>query len=504
MVRPSNHCHPSGAHALTVAGRGDSVLAIDVGTSAVRVSAVSPSGEALASERVAGLPAAVDGTTAVLDPDVLWSGLAAPIGRLLTRSPAPIAVGLACQVGTVLVDERLRPVLPALLWQDRRATAETDELDRRLGGLAAAVAGRRPAPELWAARLLWVARHEPAAWARTRWVLSLKDYLVARFTGAVGTDATSASYSLLFDVRRRAWSPELAAAAGVPLDRLPVVLAADEMAGRVSTAVAKDVGLPPGLPVAVGGPDGSVAALGAGAVRAGVTVDVAGTTDVLVHVASAPLVDDSRRSVLNAYLLPGLWTVGGPTGLTGGAIPWLAGVLGFPSVEAAYAALGAAAAQLPPGADGVTFHPTLSGERFPTWDTAASGSIAGLRPGHGPAHLLRAAEEGAAFVAREGLAAVEALGVEVGDVRVAGGVTRQPAAMQLRADAWGRPVLGVDAEATTIGAAMLASACAGIHRGIAAAAEQMVRLGAPLAPAATDAAAWDLAFRRWLSARRVE
>jgi sugar (pentulose or hexulose) kinase len=413
-------------------------------------------------------------------------------------------VGLACQVGTVLVDDRLRPVLPALLWQDRRALAEADALDQELGELGMSISGRRPAPELGAPRVRWIARHEPDAWARTRWVLSLKDFLLARLTGAVVTDATSASYSLLFDVRRRAWSPELASAAAVPLERLPAVLPATEAGGRV-TASAADTGLPAGLPVAVGGPDGSVAALGAGAVRAGVTVDVAGTTDVLVHVTAAPTLDPTRRSVLNAYLLPGLWTVGGPTGMTSGTIAWLAGILGFATVEAAYAALGAAAAGLPPGADGVTFHPTLSGGRFPTWTSEATGSIAGLRPGHGPAHLLRAAEEGAAFVAREGLAAIESLGIEIGEVRVAGGVARQAAAMQLRADAWGRTVMGIDVpEATTIGAAMLAAVSGGLHPGIEAASDQMVRVGAPVTPNAADAPAWGRAYRRWLAARLGE
>jgi sugar (pentulose or hexulose) kinase len=197
--------------------------------------------------------------------------------------------------------------------------------------------------------------------------------------------------------------------------------------------------------------------------------------------------------------------MGGPTGMTGGAIAWLAGVLGFQSVEAAYAVLGAAAAALPPGADGVTFHPTLSGGRFPTWTSEATGSITGLRPGHGPAHLLRAAEEGAAFVTRDGLAAIEALGVEMDEVRVAGGASRQAAAMRLRANAWGRTVVGVDIpEASTIGAAMLAAACGGLHAGIEAAAEQMVRVGAPVTPNTADAPAWDRAYYRWLASRPGE
>ena len=92
--------------------------------------------------------------------------------------------------------------------------------------------------------------------------------------------------------------------------------------------------------VAVGGPDGSTGALGAGAAAAGVTVDIAGTTDVLMHLVGEPPVRSALGgAVLNAYLLDDLWAAGGPTGLTGGGLEWLTGVLGYSSVAAAYEAL---------------------------------------------------------------------------------------------------------------------------------------------------------------------
>ena len=347
-----------------------------------------------------------------------------------------------------------------------------------------------------------MARHQPEVWARTRWVLSLKDFIVARLTGRPSTDATSASYTYLFDVRHRAWSPELLAAAGAPPDRLPPVLGAHEPGGPIDREVAAATGIPAGTQVAVGGPDGSVAALGSGAVRAGLTVDVAGSTDVLLHVSDRPILDPHQRSVLNAFLLPGLWTVGGPTGLTGGAAAWLAGVLGYDSVEAVYGKLGAAAAEIAPGAAGITFHPALTGERFPTWATGRAGSVSGLRPEHGAAHLLRAAEEGAAFVVREGLDALASLGVEVGEIRVSGGVTRQPAAMRLRASVLRHRLVGVsNPEATTIGTAMLAAVCAGAFATVDQAAAAMVRLQPPVDPDPGAADAYDRAFLRWQAAR---
>ena len=386
------------------------MLTIDVGSSGTRVSAISLTGDLL--DRAHG--SASDRVTedrAEVAPDRLWDGTCALIRQIISTTGQPLAIGIAAQISTLLLDHDLAAAGPALAWQDRRAAAEARELEATLGEQALAIAGRSVAPELTAPRLRWIAAHEPGRWARARWVSNLKDHLIARLTGEIVTDATSASYTLLFDVSRRSWSPALAAAAGVDERRLPRVLPADAQAGVVTRAASDATGLAAGIPVAVGGPDGSVGALGSGAATAGPVVDIAGTTDVLLHAIDVPIADLRRRSVLNAYLLPGLWTVGGPTGMTGGAIAWLAALLGFASVAAAYDELAAEAEALAPGAGGVTFHTALTGERFPRWEGAEGGRIAGLRPDHGRAQLLRAAEEGSAFALREGLEVLADLGV---------------------------------------------------------------------------------------------
>jgi sugar (pentulose or hexulose) kinase len=177
-------------------------------------------------------------------------------------------------------------------------------------------------------------------------------------------------------------------------------------------------------------------------------------------------------------------------------------VLGYGSVEDAYRALGSATAGIAPGAGGITFHTALTGERFPTWSTGATGSLRGLRPEHTAAHLLHAAEEGAVFVVREGVDAIAALGVDVGEIRVSGGVTRLRTAMQLRANVLRRRVAGVtNPEATTIGAAILAAVCCGAHPTVDQAAAAMVGLDAPVDPEPAAADAYDRAFLRWQAAR---
>jgi sugar (pentulose or hexulose) kinase len=471
------------------------VLAIDAGTSAIRVSAVALDGRVVARS---ALPSTtrVSGEEATLDPGRLWADVCRLIGEVVEASGVPRAIGVSAQIATLLVDEQLEPVGPVLLWQDRRAGLEAVDLAERLDGLDLTTAGRRSVPESAGARALWAQRNTPDAWDRARWLLTLKDFLVANLTGAVATDPTSASYSLLFDVSRREWSHELLAAAHVPFELLPAVLPADALSG--STTRDTDAPLPPGIPVAVGGPDGSVGALGSGACKPAVTVDIAGTTDVLVHTLDHPVLDPEGRSILNAFLLDGVWSVGGPIGLTGGALTWLSSLLGYSSLEAAYAELAPVLETMPPGAGGVRLRTQLTGERFPTWRDDRSGEITGLRPEHSAAHILRAAEEGAAFAVRQGLDALAGIGVEAGEITISGGAAKRRDTMRLRADCWGRTVVGVAVpEATTVGAAILASLVGGMYSDARTATASMVMFDAGIACDPVTAQTYDEIYASW-------
>jgi sugar (pentulose or hexulose) kinase len=474
------------------------VIAIDAGSSRLRVSLVSLldgavlSGRATPTRSVAG----------ELDADVAWRDLLELLASLDVSAADVRAIGVAAQLGTVLVDERGHPVRPALLWGDVRASAEAEELDARLARFDAAASGRRITAELPAAKLRWLARHEPRSLARARWMLSFKDALVLRLTGRAVCDEAHASYSGLFDVRERRWSEALVAAAEVDRALLPPTAPGAAVAGALDAAVAKRAGVAPGLPVVVGGPDGTLGALGAGAVRAGVTVDVAGTTDVLLHTLAAPLEDPSRAVVVNAHVVEGLWTAGGPTGLTGGAVEWTARLLGHASAAAAHEALDAAAAQAVPDAIPL-FVTSLAGSRFPTWRSTDAGVLAEVDAAHGPADVFAAAQHGAAFTVGAGIDALRALGVAVEEVVLAGGAARRPAALQLRSDAWGVPVVGLaNCEATTVGAAMLAAVAAGGFATLADAADALVARGAHRTPRPETAEAFAAARLRWRDMQR--
>ena len=150
-------------------------LGIDVGTSGIKTIIVDEADRELAS---AGAPLEVQRPQPLRseqDPDAWWDAIAATLDRLAADHPDLMArvaaIGLSGQMlGVTLLDKDDRPIRPALLWNDGRATAECGELERRVPDFAERV-GCRAMPGFCAPKILWLTRHEPEAMARTRRIL---------------------------------------------------------------------------------------------------------------------------------------------------------------------------------------------------------------------------------------------------------------------------------------------------------------------------------------------
>jgi sugar (pentulose or hexulose) kinase len=483
---------------LAASGTRQVLVAVDVGTSSTRVRLIAPDGAEIDAATCPTRVVTDAPGLAELDADALWDDFVRLTRGLMREGLAVRGVGVTAQLGTMLLDRKGQPAMPAILWADTRAQAEAEELAGRFAAESLQIAGRRITPEMLAPRLAWLARHRPDGLARTVKVVSLKDFLVFRLTGRLLTDETHASYSGLFDVDRRCWSEALVAGFGVDPALLPVVAAAPERAGEVTAKAAEATGLPVGTPVAVGCPDGTAGTVGAGAVRPGVTIDVAGTTDTILHTVARPIRDPEGALIVNAHAVPGLWTAGGPTGLTGGAVAWITQLLGL--ADHADEKLAEALATIPPGAGGLAFRGALTGSRFPDWKSTERGAIAGLDLSHGPLHVVRAALEGAAFTVAAGLDVYRRCGCAVEEVVVVGGLAASRPALQLRADCLRVPVVRLDKqEASSVGIAMLAGVSSGVFRDLDKAAAVMVSRAERIEPVPSAAPALEAAYAKWRS-----
>lgn len=288
----------------------------------------------------------------------------------------------------------------------------------------------------------------------------------------------------------------MARAAALDLSHLPTLAPACVPAGWLQRELAVALGADEATVVAVSGPDGSMGLLGAGAASAGVLVDVAGSTDVVFATTGTYRSARETKTLVNAYVLPELWTIGGVTPATGLALSWFSQLVGLGSVADLLKRHGREAMAVPIGSRGLVVDPALSGPRFPYAGTAQS-ALVGLTLEHGAPDILHAIVEGIAFSVREILEMIRAAGHAIGEVRLVGGGFDRWSA-QLRADVWGVPVrIMAQREATLLGTAIAAAVASGVFPSAAAAVDTLVTTEDVLVPSAARADAFDEAFFRW-------
>jgi glycerol kinase len=293
---------------------------------------------------------------------------------------------------------------------------------------------------------------------------TIDTWLISKLTGGRvhATDPTNASRTLLYDIHRRAWDPELLAMLDVPAALLPEVRPS---AGLFGETVGWP-GLPAGVPITGVAGDQQAALFGQGCWEPGMAKNTYGTGAFLVmntgreHRISpggllTTLCCDAQAGP--AYALEGSIFV------AGAAIQWLRDALGVLERAADSEAI----ARSVPDSAGVYVVPAFAGLGAPYWDMNARGAVLGLTSGAGRAHLVRATLESLAYQTRDVIEVMNAdSGVTLRELRVDGGAAANDFLMQFQADLLGVPVdRPALLETTAAGAGFLAGLGAGLWRG---------------------------------------
>ena len=452
-------------------------LGLDVGTSGVKAILVAPSGDVVASATSPLTMATPQPGWAEQDPEAWWQASLASIAAVKgKRADARIAaIGISGQMhSSVFLDHDGAVIRPALLWCDGRTTAECAEITTSVGGeerlrdLAS-----NPALEGFTLpKVLWLRRHEPAAFARLAKVLLPKDYIRYRLTGALATEPSDASATLMYDTAHMRWSDEIMRAVELPTSLLPDVGASAGVLGRVTADAAQLTGMDAGTPVVGGGADNACGAAGVGVIAPGEVVTSWGTSGTVLAPTAMPLVDPRLRAHTFCHVVPDTWYLMGVVLTAGGAFTWYQEQLARELAGASDAAarLDAEAASVPRGAEGVTFLPYLQGERTPHRDAAARGAVLGLSLAHTRAHLTRAVLEGICFALRDSLTILQSVGLTPNHLLLTGGGAKSALLRRLQSEIFGLPVTTVNREeGPAYGAALLAAVGAGAFPDIAAA-----------------------------------
>jgi glycerol kinase len=408
------------------------------------------------------------------DTDEIWTSVEAATRDALHAASVKgtdcAAIGITNQRETTVLWDREtgRSLQRAIVWQDRRTAARCAELKQAgLETLFRERTGLVLDPYFSGTKLEWLLDHNEGARVRAeRGELcfgTIDSWLVNRLSGRALhiTDASNASRTLLYDIRRGIWDPELLSKFNIPASLLPEVRGNSEVYGKTRGFS----GLPDGIPIAGLAGDQQAALFGQTCFRPGDAKCTYGTGAFLLVNTGAVAVP-SKHGLLTTVA----WRIGdkttyaleGSAFVAGSAVQWLRDQLGIIRNAADIEALAARVES----SDGVVFVPALTGLGAPHWDPEARGLISGLTRGTTAAHIARATLEGIAFqIAELADAMVHDAGRPLKRLRADGGASMNSLLMQFQADMIGveidRPAL---VETTALGAAYLAGLAVGVFR----------------------------------------
>ncbi|HVN49943.1 MAG TPA: FGGY family carbohydrate kinase, partial [Acidimicrobiales bacterium] len=279
------------------------------------------------------------------------------------------------------------PLGPAVVWSDRRASAEADALAARAGGVSLVLdrTGQHLDGGSVAAKLAWMDHHDPQRLAGARWVLTPRDLLILHLAGQVVSDATMATASGLYDRELRVVTELI----GVHRELLAPVVEPGTLVGALRTEVAGALALRAGTPVVIGAGDRACEVLGSGASGPLVAVSWGTTANASRAGPVRPDPVPAELAVTRAVEV-GRWSSEAGLAAAGSLLEWVARASGW-EVDA----LVQAATAVPLGAGGVVVLPWLGGARAPWWRDDLDVQVVAAHDPE-PAEVARAVFEGVA------------------------------------------------------------------------------------------------------------
>ncbi|MGB4947321.1 MAG: gluconokinase [Candidatus Competibacter denitrificans] len=445
------------------------IIGVDIGTTSTKAVAFDPNGKVLAHHAV-GYPLLTPSpAVAEQDPDEIYAAVLTVLREVVrkTQTAPEEVIGVsfsAAMHSLIAVDGAGQPLTRSITWADSRATEWAERIKNDWNGLAIYQRTGTPIhPMAPLAKLVWLRREQPELFARTARFIGIKEYVFFRLFKRYVVDYSIASATGLFNLTQLNWDTEALELAGVTPERLSEPVATTFHLSGLEPELAQELGLLPSTPFVVGANDGALSNLGVNAIGPGEVAVTIGTSGALRAVVDRPLTDPAGRTFCYA-LTDQHWVIGGPVNNGGIVFRWVRDELAASVVETAkrlgidpYEVLTRIAERVAPGAEGLLFHPYLTGERAPLWNANLRGSFFGLAMHHHQEHLVRAVLEGVIFNLYSILPAVEALIGPTRTMKATGGFARSGLWRQLMADIFNREVVVPESfESSCLGAAVLA------------------------------------------------
>lgn len=378
-------------------------------------------------------------------------------------------IGLAVDASahnTVLLDAEGNVIRDTIMWQDQRSGRQVAFLKSNYLDLIKTTTFSVPSATWSLPQLMWIRENEPEVFRQISRILFIDDYIRFKLTGVCASTHIQAQGSLMFDNNIMKWSEEIVRLSGLPLSALPEIKKPTDIGGYVTAGAAALTGLKEGIPVIMGASDTALESYAVGGLKPGdcvLKMATAGGINVYRDVGSL-----FKDTFVYSHVVDGIWYYGRGTVSAAQALRWYRDTFCQKELQeesargtSTYQLLDKEAELIPPGANGLFFHPYMSGERAPYWDPKLRASFTGFSSLHTRGHFTRALLEGVTFSLRQCFEIMEEFGA-IEKISFVGGGAKSPLWRSILADVFNRRIVKYKRDDSSLGAAMLAGVALGV------------------------------------------
>jgi len=419
-------------------------LGIDIGTSGCKCVLLDEEGKPILSKSKEHFPISKADGTAEQNPNEWYEATISCLNEFRETDKIDlkkiVAIGVTGQMqGITLIGEDGGPVRNSILWNDTQSEPETEELNKKFGKFFEETIGFLATPALTVSKIMWLKKHEPDNWNKTYKFTFASNYISYKLTDQITADENNITLSGLNDVKKNGWSEKIISLCGVEKSKIPELTGCFDIIGTVTKKAASETGLREGVHVVAGGGDGGVESFSigiAGTSKMKIRLGSAADIGLVVHIDKIKHLDiwPGIRDVMRGYLLIGRYTKA-----CAASIKWVRDVFYSeqPAESSTYEMMDKEVATMPLGSEGLLYHPYLSGENAPYFDSSLRAKFNGINAGHRRKHFVRAAYEGVSFSIRDVINSVKEF-QNAKEIIFVGGGTKSKLWMSILPDVLGK------------------------------------------------------------------
>lgn len=442
-----------------------SSIGLDVGTTGCKATVITAQGEITAfAYKAYDLVIPGDGMWE-LDLGVVWQSVKYVLKQVATKCAAEIEAIAVASFGEsfVCLDEAGNILGNSILYSDIRGTQEINDILKVIDAKQLFNITGMPINAMYSLnKLLWIKKHTNL-YEKSKYIMLCGDFISYMLTGKRAIDYSLASRTLMFDYRKKAWAVDLMKSFDIDPDKFSCPVPSGKIIGQLTSEISEEIGLSTDVILVAGAHDQVCAALGAGVLNVGDSVDGIGTSECITTIIS-DIKDDEfmlkNNFCIEPYAIEGKYVTLAFTPAAGASINWYRNTIEKTrSKECKIANTSiyeAMESECPKEPSKVLMIPYLAGTGTPYMDSGACGAFLGLKVSTTRGELYKACLEGICFDIMHNAKLLSDMGTKIVNLTCVGGVTQSDMLMQIKADIMGLPISRLKVkESGTLGLAML-------------------------------------------------